>query len=367
MALEVLSLSRNITNPVADRPSVNDRRTAEDDRRVIVGHYINVISAAADHAVRADLRAVETYQNSIHRLRDRLAADPSPDLVTASSSEFAEAQEAFQRDSEKQINELRSNLTATSRMVNELMAQLTGIGTSHHESLQGDIEGLRRLQTVDNLEKIHTGLGDMASRMTARLHQLQKEHQLAIVQLRDEIRTLHRQLEHRESPPAHPAEPALAPPTQTTLAPVSKPAPFQGLRRQEFENAIRSMSEDGETFCLAVIWMSNLGHLFTQHEPEVVLELMLAASLRLGNMLTGNKLWTRWDDDVFTVCLGVPKANTQETSESLAARLNGTYRVNKSGQQAHVELEIKSILLEHSAGEPYDRLIQKISHFHRTV
>ena len=361
MGLEVLSLSRSITE--IDR--VEDHRPSDDQRRVLLGHYINVICAVSDHAIRADLAAVESYQKSIRELLQRLDGDPSPEVLAASPRQFAEAQKVFQQDTEKQVEELRSNLTMTSRMVKELMVQLTGIGTSHHESLQGDIESLRRLQMLDSLEKVRSGLGDMASRMSARLQQLQKEHQLTVVQLRDEIRTLHRQLEHREPPPAAPVPPAE--PARVTIAPVVKPAPFQGLRRQEFENAIRSMAEDGETFCLSVIWMSNLGHLFTEHEPEVVLELMLAASLRLGNMLTSNKLWTRWDDDVFTVCLGVPKPDTRKASENLASRLDGTYRVNKGGQQAHVELEIRSTLLEHSAGDPYDRLIQKIAHFQRNV
>ncbi len=372
MALEVLSLSRNLPEvPRAqDPPEVEDRKIkghppANDCRRIILRHYIDVIRATSDYAARVNSEAVKTYQKAIQQLCERLNDDSPLEIIAASPQQFVEAQKMLQHDTENQVEELRSNLTATSRMMKELMSQLTGIGTSHHESLQGDIEGLRQLQMLDSLEKVRSGLGDMASRMTARLHQLQKEHQLTIVQLQDEIRTLHRQLDHRE--PAHAPLPQPVLPARTAAAPSKRPAPFQGLRRQEFENAVRSMAEDGETFCLSVIWMSNLGHLFTQHEPEVVLELMLAASLRLGNMQTANKLWTRWDDDVFTVCLGTPKPETRKTSETLAGRLNGTYRVNKGGQDAHVDLEIRSTLVEHSAGEPYDRLIQKISQFHRNA
>ena len=96
MGLEVLSLSRNIT----EINRVDDQRQVDDQRRVVVEHYINVIRAASDHAIRADRAAVENFQKSITRLCERLSGHPAPEIIAASPREFAEAQKIFQQSTE---------------------------------------------------------------------------------------------------------------------------------------------------------------------------------------------------------------------------------------------------------------------------
>src|SRR5262245_16660560 len=136
MALEVLSLTRNIGE--IDR--VDERR------QLLLDCYVAAIRSSSDHAVRADLAAVENFRKDLVQLCDRLKTDSSPAALSESTNTIAVAQRTFQTETEEYIEELRRNLGTATRTVKEIVTQFTGVGASHHESLQSDIDNLRQLQ-----------------------------------------------------------------------------------------------------------------------------------------------------------------------------------------------------------------------------
>jgi GGDEF domain-containing protein len=344
-----------------------------EERAGLIALYGETLRIAGETAIRFDRERAARHQESLRRLAFHVNESPRV-LLDPIHREFGALQTAYQREGEQSIEYLREQLASTSELAQQMMANLSSMSTAHHTDLETEISSLRKLEEIDDLARLRAEIASTALRMTASMESIKREHAIAIAQMRDEIQTLHRELSRPaarqcevaapvEAPEPMPARGSVSVPASSAEAPAtggptSRPEP--GMSPRELQAAIKSKAESGEAISLLIVWMRNLAQLFTRHPPELVIELMKTAAERLDRSLQESRLWAKWEDDSFLVCLPCAKPEAARTSADLTTALNQTYALSSGGRVQPLNLKVAVGVVDRNRGETADQMLGRV-------
>ncbi|MDX2180690.1 MAG: hypothetical protein SFV18_13925 [Bryobacteraceae bacterium] len=332
-------------------------RFAEMDRqevRRVVSFYSKALREAAERAIRFDDDRVNEFREALLHLAEELEGSGQHGLDPI-HEKFGESMAAFQRDGEGHLRTLREKLEEASGALANMVVSVSDLGTSHQADLEQEVDRLRLLQHVEDIVRLRAELADATARMSASLEGMRREHQMVVTQMRDEIRSLHREMESRSVRPPRP-EPVSAEPAETP-APASEPT--IGTGRREIERLLRDRTEADEPVTLLIVWMRNLAPMFTQHPPELVLDLMAAASARLDQVLQGRGRWSKWEDDCYIVCVPRAKSEVTRVAQDVAMRLNEGYLLQRCDGAHHLALKVSIGMVDRTKDESADTMLAR--------
>jgi|GEM_PF-6665340 len=345
-------------------------RFAEMDRqevRRVVGFYSKALREAAERAIRFDNERVNEFRDAILRLADELDGSGQHGLDPI-HEKFGESLAAFQRDGEGHLRVIREKLDEANGALASMVVSVSDMGTSHQAELEQEVDRLRMLHHLDDLARLRAELADATNRMAASLEGMRREHQMVVSQMRDEIRSLHREVDARASRPPQ-SIPVSAPalkaaltgsaPAESTPAESTLPESTNGAGRREIERLLRGRTEADEPVTLLIVWMRNLAPMFSQHAPELVLDLMAAASARLDQVLQGRGRWAKWEDDCFIVCVPRSKNEVTRVTQDVAMRLNEGYLLQRSDGAHHLALKVSIGMVDRTKDENADTMLAR--------
>jgi F0F1-type ATP synthase membrane subunit b/b' len=362
-AVEVLSLAKRIAE--LDR--------VEAIRAQLIAYCARGVRVSARTLVRFDERQVADQKDLLQLEAVRIEESRSETELRAAYEQVERVLEEHNSNGEAHIQNLRENLNSTARVLQAVLTQMAGSGAAHHDALEHDLERLKEITRIDEIDRLKRELNETAAQIADRLTSMRREYQLIVTQLRDEIRTLHQELQDRAQSPsqrvASPGTPALleaeppVPEPASTTAPVLEPAEdaLQGMKRAEFEEVLKVKSEQGEQYSLVVILLSNLADLFTKHDPAHVLTLMEIAARRVVDSFTGNPFWIRWEDDCFLVCTHYRGTAASSWAYSLAERLSGPQRLKTESGIAELPLGVAAAAVDCGPTDNPDALLKRAS------
>ncbi len=362
--------------------TINELDRLEALRRDAVGAFAEAIRASAAGLVELDpARLLRTEQSILALASSVEQADAAS--VEGVPSDLRQVLAGYKSVCDQEVADLRGAVQQSTRMLREVLTSVSGQGLDHHQALERDLQELKALQDVQDLQVIHATIAASTERMSAHIEQMKKETELLVAQLRDEIRTLQRELEQDRSRPAASPEPAVeaedATPSQSTDIPAAAPEPVapqmpvetgeagNSMRRADFEKAMRLRVDQDEVFSLTTVWLRNLGQLFTEFPSEAVIEMMAQAASKLEQALKGNPLWSRWEDDCFVLYSDQPKASAAKAAQELASALSIVYSVQHNGQTFEPKLHVTVGVIERGRAEPLDRLFARTTQLIRSL
>lgn len=398
--MQMLSLAKNIAE--LDRLD-NHRRTALDA-------YIGSIRGSADSLIRFEAKAAAKTAELLSALAEEVERESGDESIRASRVQLWESLQEFRLQGERHIEALREQVAATTQTLQQMLVNVSGLGSPHHDQMQEEISNLRSYQAIEDILELKNQLRTTTERLNTHLEDARREHKAVVAQLRDEIATLHRQLERPQSAPKTPGTERVVPPpppangstpgapvqssgpvaterpkpqsgpvSQTPLpadatpvpvaaeepvaevaAPVEAPAPASyGMRKPELESAVRDKAGNNETFCVTVVWMSNLATLFTKHDADLVLNLMTETSRRLDEAMVGNPFWGRWEDDCYLIVHSEPKSAAARASQQIASRVGGEYVIDHNGAPHSLTLKMAVGVVERAKDETGTKLLAR--------
>lgn len=351
--MEVLSLAKRIA----------ELERVEAVRKTLLGYCARGVHASARTLVRFDETRVAELQDLLHLEATRISGAETEDELRSSYERLDLILEEHRAASESRLRSLRENLDSTSRVLHTVLHQITGSGAAHHDSLERDIERLKEIAWIEEIEALKRALQETAAHLADQLQSMRREHQLIVSQLRDEIRILHQELQERtqgEAAAASPATPSHhdVPPPRADQAPEET---FLGMKRPEFVEVLKVKTDQGESYSLAVILLSNLAELFAKHEPAAVLALMDAAARRVVDAFAGNPFWMRWEEDCFLVCTHYRGTAASSWACSVAERVSGPQRVRTANGISELTLTVAAASIDSQPAEAPETILQRVS------
>lgn len=355
--MEVLSLAKRIA----------ELERVEAVRSQLLAYCARGVRASARNLIRFDESRVGELQDLMQLEAARIDDAQTETELRSAYEQIERILEEHRSAGESHVRALRDNLNSTARVLQAVLTQMAGSGAAHHDALEADLERLREIAGIDEIETLKRALNETAAQLADRLLSMRREYQLIVTQLRDEIRILHNELQERGlAPPAPQNEPAVThrPDPAAPHKPLIHEPPeevFLGMKRAEFVEVLKVKTEQGERYSLAVILLSNLADLFTKHDPAEVLNLMEISARRVIDAFAGNPFWIRWEDDCFLVCTHYRGAAASGWALEVAERLSGPQRVRTDAGMAELMLAVSAATIDGGTADAPETLLERAS------
>ena len=332
---------------ISIRKSLTELERLEELNRATVECYASSIASAERHAIEIDQTDASNFRQNLQALESAIRqAATSAELSQVQASLDAELRDYRER-AQQQIRRLRKEIEAAAAAVESFAGNLVASGGDHEVSLKRELQNLSRVASSTDLSEIRKGIQSATKVISTSLEQLRTTNQLAIAQLKDEIRVLHQQL-HAERRPR----------------PATNPA--QGWSRPRVSQAIEGLLNQDVPFSVLLVVIRNLKSLETRHSSSLVEKGLGSLEMRFQR-LAGGAVIGRWDKDQFAAVLRVDRAAAMEISKDAAQELSQAYLLQENGISHTLVFQVATGVIDQPAQADSAKFLPRLQQLVRTL
>lgn len=305
--------------------------------------YREAMRHAAEYAVELDPARIQALRDQVRELAAALEG-AGPEQLAASRPRFLQALADYRDQAQPRVDRLRREVAEAAEALRSMGAQLTASSGAVAGGIDDQIRTLRDLTAIDNLPAVRSGLQRAVSGLEQQVRELRAENERIIAQMRDEVRTLQRQIEQAQRP-----------------ASGDSGAGFAGRRAGEAALA-EALARPG-AFAAALVYLRNWKRLKLDHHERQQHEILAAVGQRLRDAFGAETLLVRWaDDELLALCHLDSK--TPHLTRALAERLTKPVEL---GGACVATLQAGWAMLEVREPEPLAALLNRIAQLERSL
>ena len=215
------------------------------------------------------------------------------------------------------LERLRKDLGASIKALESFTASIASSGEDHETQIEAELQRLERLTDEDSIEEIRRGVRIATAEIAASLERMQRNTQMVIAQLRDEIRLLHEAQNPRRSQPA---------------------AEF--FSRATIDQNIEQFLARKQPFCLLFVNLRNLQRVESRLPRGVVERALEELMSRLQSIVGRGALVGRWSWQSFVAIVDPQPGGGMALTREATRKLSGGYSMHEDGSTHEVTLEI---------------------------
>ena len=313
---------------VSLKESLSDYDRRESLLAASLSTHGSVFETLRRHLLEIHPEAARALKSYLRSAAERLRWPEAPQEFEALQSDFDREWREYHHQSEQAYTQIEAQLSETVKVLQETLAAFDrGSRDVPEEQLAHQVLALEKLALLDDLLLVRKGIHECAENLTRCVEEIRRERKLAVAQLRDEIRTLQKNLAKAE----HAA-------TTDYLTGF--------LNRQELERVVSNHVRSRQPFTLLYIWLRNLKIL--EHElPRLSADRLVAlASREATRLLPENSSVGRWSDDEFCAVVAAEKPEAMKISRELGKRLNEKFSVGDTPTERSVALQSRVGIVE---------------------
>jgi GGDEF domain-containing protein len=299
-----------------------------------LGSYDEILRAAAEYPVEIDSSEAQTYRRHVQGLRklleNTLAAE---DFKTIHASFRGEIRE-YRDKANEWISSMRRELGAAAEAMQTLSIRVAENGDGHESRLKNDLDRLKTVIQTEDLGRIKLTIRQVAASIAKSYEQMRDANNLLITQLRDEIQSLHREMDNSR---------------RTLFVDRASGA----WNRSKIEGRVDELLERGEGFAAIVVWVSNMKRLEASCSGVLINGALKAMIQRVIAVVGADATIGRWADDLFLMLLDVDSAAAMAISNELGHKLSSRYAVQQDGISHQVNIHVATAVVDHPPnGDP---------------
>ena len=262
-----------------------------------------------------------------------------PEILQSAGTGFQREWKHYYQCSAVKLEAIREELSETVQVLQKTIASLeSGQEGSTEGRMKKELSSLRGLSESDDLAAVRAGVRRCIVTMFECLDDLRKERCSLVTHLRDEIRTLQKNLSR--------AEHAAATDDLTGLS-----------NRRELERRVSSMLQTGQSFTVLYVWLSNMKSVEREEDRRLSEHLVLAFAAELARALPKGSVLGRWSDDEFCAVLDLDKPTAITLSRQLTKQLSGENAAREQGKTRRIALQPRFGVLESAEHENSERFL----------
>ncbi len=314
------------------RKTVSKMDDLEAFKRTALETYALSIGAMGEHAVEVEAELAAHFRSRIQAVRDQVKRDiNAQQLVEIQSSVNAELRQ-YNDQALPLLKRLRSDVKAAARAMEAFAGSFAASSMDLDGEVKRDLQRLDKAARSDDLSEIRDVIRAASSSIASSVERLRESNQLAIVQLKDEIRLLHQEL-------------------KTGQTPVQAKFPASA-DQQEALGQIDSLVRQKTPFSLMLLAVKNLVGLRSCYSKAEMEKALSSLQSRLQSALPSGSQSSRWAEAQFLAILTVDPTKAMVLSRDLSKKLSGSY-AGQDGASAKVALEVTSGVIDWKAqGDP---------------
>jgi PleD family two-component response regulator len=293
--------------------------------------YLHAIASTSHYSVELDAADTRKLQSNLEVVRSLAEAAVHPEDWRAVQASFRGELRDHRDRCVVHLTKLRNEMKAAADAMEIFAENVVTRNEDHKEGLRDALGTLDAVLHEESLAKVRDALTQTKAQISASIERMEKEHHLIIAQLRDEIRSLHDQIDADR-----------------------KAQLMDGAtgvwNHQKLHSQMEQMLDQGETFCVLVVSIRNLKRLDQRHSPAVIEGGIKALLQRLGAMLGDDCMMGRWSEEVFAAILQIDSSAAISISRQVSQKLSGTYSVQENGMSRNIELQAVAGVIERQQG-----------------
>jgi GGDEF domain-containing protein len=298
-------------------------------KKVALECYGLAIASTEQNVIEVDSEQAALFRGELKALAIQLGEAISPEHLQKIQDLFGDELREYRDRTHEKLRRLRKEMDAAVSALNEFAGNATARGDDHEKELKQALKSLEAAAFSGRFEEIRAAIRIASVDILSSFDQMRAQNQLAVAQLKDEIRLLHQRIQAG----------------RRSVAPAS-----ETWNRQDIDRQIDEMLKQNASFCLVLIVLKNLKPLTGRYSSGAVEDALQALQVRLRDTLGGESMLGRWTANQFVAILNVSPSSAMAASRDAAQKLAAPYSFTHNGTPSTLVFQIAAGVVDHQAG-----------------
>lgn len=317
--------------------TVNELDRLEALHRAAVNCYLDALRSSGQHVVEVEASEAAHLRSQLEALRDQLQADATARQLESVQSSFDAELKDYGEKTRAQIQRLRKDVQAAVAAVETFAGSVSESEILLEHGLKRELQQLNKTAASGDIQEIRGAIQDATAKIGASVDQMRTCNQLAIAQLKDEIRLLHQEV-------------------QASRQAKADPAPDAARADSSIEDLIRRNT----SFSILLVVVRNFHGLRNSYSENVIANAIRDFQTRFDNILPAPAMVRRWSENQFAAILGTPPANAMKMSDEVIRKLSGPFIQNEQGAAHSVVFTPRAGVIEFRPGSDPVKFLAKL-------
>jgi GGDEF domain-containing protein len=321
------------------RKAANDLDRLEELHRTAVQCFSDALHSTGQNAVELDATQAAQFRSQLEALRDRLRTDAAPRDLEAVKNAFAEELKAYRDKACDQVQRLRQEIQAATAAVESFAGSINESEVNLDSGIQRELKSLKKTSASDDIEQIRGAIHASTGKIEASIQQMRSSNQLAIAQLKDEIRLLHQEVQAARR--SHTADPAAE-------------------SRQRINGYLEEFVKAKTPFSVLLVVVRNLEGLQNCYSTATIDAALVGFQARFETILPSTATVGRWARDQFAAVLSTASSNAIEMSSQVVLKLSEPFVEQDKGGSQSIAFTPRAGVVDFSPGSDLAKLQNRL-------
>ena len=314
---------------ISIRKTTNELDRMDELLHAISDTYGHAVRSTAQYAIELDPADTSAFRAHILGLQRQVEAATVPEDWKSVQASFRGELRDFRDRSAGRLAHLRAEVKAAGEAVQVFAESVSASDTDHEVQIKESLGQLEVISRSVNPQEMQRGIHQATGSINGSIAVMRRSHQVAIAQLRDEIRLLHHQIDVERN--AHLIDRATG-----------------VWNRQKLDSHVSGLLQTTQPFCVLLVCVRNLPLLGNRYSRTIIEGSLKALLQRFAAMLEERTVIGRWDEQNFAAILEMEPAAAIGVSRNAAHKLSGEYSVQENGLSQNVPLQAVAGVIDRS-------------------
>jgi GGDEF domain-containing protein len=311
------------------RKTVTELERLEELHRTALDCYSQALRSTEQNAIELDTTQAAHFRSQLQALRDQLRAGSGPRDLEAVQTSFDTELKDYRDKIGEQVKRLRREVQAAAAAVESFAGSINESEINLESGLKRELNSLNQSATSNDIQVIRGAIHASTAKISANVQQMRSSNQLAIAQLKDEIRLLHQEVQsaRRSQTPDPSAE-----------------------SHQRIAGRMEEFVKKNAPFSVLLVVVRNLEGLQNCYSAPVIEGALRGFQSRFENILPSSAILGRWAKDQFAVILSSAPSNAIEMSSDVVRKLSEPFVEHEKGAAHSIVFNPRAGVIEFSPG-----------------
>ncbi|HTW67034.1 MAG TPA: diguanylate cyclase [Bryobacteraceae bacterium] len=308
------------------RKTATELDRLEEFHRTAVNCYSQALHSSGQYAVELDAAEAARFREQLEALRDKLQAEADARQLEAVHSSFEAELKEYGDKTRAQIQRLRKDIEAAAAAVETFAGSVNESEVQLESGLKRELQTLKKSAASEDIREMRGAIESAAAKIGASVEQMRASNQLAIAQLKDEIRLLHQEVRTARAQ----ADPAI--------------------ENRQVDRKIDELIRKNTPFSVLLVVVRNFDGLKNCFSAIVIASAVRNFQARFESILPSGAMVGRWGKDQFAAVLGTPPANAMDMSSDVVRKLSAPFLEEEKGISQSVLFTPRAGVIEYRPG-----------------
>jgi GGDEF domain-containing protein len=255
------------------RKTATELERLEELHRTAVNCYSLALRSTEQNAIEVDTAQAAHFRAQLQALRNQLRSAAGSREMESVQTSFDHELKDYSDKTRQLVQQLRREVQAASAAVEVFAGSITESESNLESGLKRELQSLNQSAASDDVQQIRAAVRTATAKIATSVEQMRSSNQLAIAQLKDEIRLLHQEVQ--------------------TARGAKTPDPASE-SRQQITGRMEEFINKNKSFSVLLVVLRNLDGLQNCYSTNVIGNALRGFQNRFENILPSGAMVGRW-------------------------------------------------------------------------